>query len=328
MKQNRRQLLRSVLGASASVAAASLTGCGDKCKPCGGTDFYLICHGMMVFDFQKSTKKLVLHLPNVPAVKDLGDPGHVYIAASCVKSPQGCADGGDYVSLADPKPAGWSTASLRLTGLDDSNGRITTPDHMNPEENVCLYSACEHLGAPGAEAPLVKIEMPFPRAYRGWREVYAQSGPLLNSMVPPQDRMPLTIYLTHVFTFSALERPRLVDWVGRPVWPKNDSTVTNKLHIFAQPEYPGKPSDSSGNMSKPMDHAGCMHRMFKPTLVINVSDEYCIHEELPANVAPKFTRGDLIDWNEKPLGPGNDVCSETERILGTEPTNCRGYGNG
>jgi len=291
---------------------------------------------MMVFEFipantqNKSFGNLILHIPNVPPSGD--DPGHIYRAAS--------GDGADdWRDLAAACPGSTDmTHHFSLEGLVDCAG-ITGIDSMDNKSNVCIKaSTCGSvLGGKNGKPPLIKIVMPLPRAYRGYRSIYTQTQDLLTSSVPPYRNLPDTIYMTHIFVYSRTQRAVLMRQCDdQQVWPNTQTQNCDRLYIFAQPLTP--------SVAMNQDHAGHLHELFDPNLNIQVCGPCWLHQEPAGNVVSGFQRDDLHDWNDPLKDLPHELpipaypCANTgskrdekavDRIrLSVQPTNCRSYGYG
>jgi len=321
MKKSGRQLQRSVTGASAGIAAGSPA--GYKSSPPyltpsmseDPTDFFVICHGMMVFEVippdptRSYPGNLILHLPNVPP-SGLDLCGHIYKAASYA----GSGDARDLATASEDSQ--WPTWHFSLEGAAGPAGLVSV-DQLDPTANVCLYKDTTPMGGP--ENPLIRIAMPLPRYYRGWRYVYNDIGPVIQPGNTPPSGLPDTIYLTHIFAYSSSQQPTLRrDSDDSQVWPNTDTASASRLHIFAQPP------DATGDMG---NHSGHLHKLFNPPLDIGVTQDYCVHEEPPGNVVAGFTLLDLIGWDESLQAHRRDYCHHSN-LLSLEPTNCRSYGYG
>jgi len=335
MDQSRRQILRTFLGASASFGMAAMAGCRSRVGTCAssglsaacsaGKEFYVICHGMMLFqimppDRVKDTKgSLVLLLPNVPPSGSGGstDLGHIYRVASRALSK-------DAYTLATPSAASsWDTAHYSLEGVDDCAG-IKSVKQMDATSNVWLDSAGCNTQLTG-DQPLVRIVLPLPMCYKGWRSVraYKTDTVLKSQKYPGKSALPKTFFMTHIFIYSSSQQPVLRQNSDSQVWPNANTNDATKLHVFAQPECP-KPSDHP--------HADHLHMLFCPKLDITVETTYCISEAHAGDVGPGFVRDDLIDWNDK-SEPKDDICVDPAHPFDRsrvqiQPTNCRSYGYG
>jgi len=337
MKPTRRQVFRTLAGASASLGIAT----SESCARYSLSDFFVICHGMMAFGLQPPNRSandpgsLILHLPNVPKMADASghvtDPGHIYLAA-------GHHDVSDYVTLATALPAAPSSPALFfLEGLDADVG-ISSVAAMDHSRNVILdQDSAVTLQGNGASKPLVQVLMPLPQHYKGWRTVYCQDNSSVvysSQSPPPLNYFPaqgMTMFMVHIFIYSSSQQPILRSAAdGKHVWPNANTSQSQlrTLHIFAQP-----PSPHIGDA----DHSQHLHDLFSPCPNIQVKQSYCIREEDPARtVSPIFTRDDLLDWNDGTRGESEllEHCYTgkedplAERLLTLQPTNCRSYGGG
>lgn len=295
---------RAVLGAAA-LGTAVQTGCW----PFWRNEFFVVCHGMMLFEFVKGNSEkyswLVLHLPFVPATPlktgsatPVTDPGHVYKAGSWSQQGPPDLEGGTPYHLTGPI------------------GNVAPPAQIKDSENVLVNPACTMTGG---DLPFVKIYMPVPDEYRRWRYVDLERG---GYSVPCDGRrgnmcmLPNQLYGTHIFVYRRPGIPVLLrDGASVPFWRQTDKK-DNALHIYAEP---CKPSDSTQAMP---DHSDYLHRLFNPqlTLSIKMKDNSYGEGPLPSGFSDcKY----LLGLGETSCGKSQDLTAQNRD--GIHLTNCRSY---
>ena len=312
MTQNRREMLRQILGGSAlGVAAlASSAACAQKTSKSAkqatdakatGQPFYVICHGMMLCELvQSASPGLILHLPEVPPMG--GDAGHIYKA-------------GSWGPAGNPKDL-TPRISYSLSGLADNNqppcpGIVDTENLVFRPTSSCPVSV-------NTQFPHIQISLPFPQSYLGWRYTFAQQGKVLFSGQSCASS-PTQIYSTHIFVYTADSLPVMTDNQNNTFWASSGAS-DNKLHIFAQPP---NPYTAKVDHSVYLDgQSGLLLPAQNPQVV---KDNIAGHTE---TAIPGFSDSELVEWNEHPTGPGEKHAASRAKIKPAMPlppflTNCR-----
>ena len=314
MYTTRREMMRQILGGTASIGMMSLAGCSQGAA---ASSFYVICHGMMLFEVCSAKKadpgSLVVHIPCVPkTMMDDGeiDPGHVYKAGSR----------GEGYSLIDLATSNQCSPQRRYT-LELSRKSAPSTVDVPRATDVVLDRSC------GAclkrDRPLVRVTMPLPDSYVGWRSSYAKTGTLLKSKVPGQSYMPGTVYQVHIFVYQNASHPVLKDDRKTAQWPA-PGDMSNKLHIFAEPAKPAKME---------ADHSYHLHQLFDPSLDICISaNSVCTYEAPLTGSLRNIHKRQLVELKESvPIISFGDYCTSVPACESTgikfaaHPTNCKSY---
>jgi hypothetical protein len=297
-------MIHQVFAGSAAAATAAVTSCGNY------QNFYVICHGMMLFQFVPGPQlfeSLILHLPAVPATRS-DRHGHVYKAGSSRYGPRFLDTSGG--------------ATYHLRG---AAGNTRPPSEINPATNIFLKSSAS-CSLEGGTPPLIKIYMPVPDSYESWRFSLVNSGSIVSNTDtnrPFCPNEPAKIYGTHIFVYKDIRRIVLSeDGASGPLWgQKNNSD--NRLHIFSEPQIP---------VDDPkFDHTHHLYDLFNYETLYGhcplkdaAADQICIGEgPLPNG----FTRTELLDLGEDRDEQSDKPCSFSVPRLplkgGPHMTNCK-----
>lgn len=331
MDETRRQWLRQIMGFAAGAGMSGLTGCtggggrksaqkGGACVANPSNQFYVICHGMMLFEFQRATSSnpnggLIVHIPLVPPGKKpdgIDDDGHIYKAGS-QNNEAGLID------LAKAGTTSVSETSVYKLAVPGAAAGSQIIQHLDKSNNVVLDATCG-ASPSGDQKPVVQVTMPLPAGYLGWRSTYVRERFIFQSSKLPRQALPGTFFQTHILVYPAsTPQPTLSDSSGVQRWPPAGQTG-QKLHIVAAP---GQPGGMQG------DHSSYLNGLFSPTLDIVIpKQEVCTHEGPLDGELGVFCRPELIELNEDspvPSGDSDSCAGGLKNVTPVHPTNCKTY---
>lgn len=329
MNHTRRDLLRTLMGASASLELLSLAGCqrpqpskeGGKTETDNG--FTVICHGMFLFEVGTTAHTLTLYMPDVPAMG--ADPGHVYEA-------------NNYNSFLDAADLGQATpATYSLSGMGPAATMV--PSGITNLTNVVLQpgSNCDYSLKPNSGK--CKIVMPLPDGYFGWRKVFVKPGYPSVKLFTTHDpciTVPQSIYETHVFYYKSPQNPSLTDTnTLTQKWPRGGTPPGYHLHLVAQPMSYCELVAAYFPKSPP-DHTVHLNQMFNTTIDLQPAgfDTLTVFEDTQFFYG--LQRSDLVNVDETDANKSKNNCDAASgklrafneqlfTLINGQLTNCRSY---
>ena len=172
----------------------------------------VICHGLMVFWFNKKKEEVIVRIPRVP--------GHSYGA-------------GNLFTEQAFGPGKRKLGTISLTGVDP--GDCST---LNADQHLVLD---RKYGALRADLGKLhrSIELPLPNDILGFRFATAPKGGFFTGKAQKKYKVnPSMLPILHVLTYESFSKPRLEE-NKKALWEGQTEGIQN-LHIFGEPVFPGE----------------------------------------------------------------------------------------